>query len=156
PPGVARSALTRIAGLSSPAAAAVARALAVLGGEAELRELAQLSMVDAVTLDAAVDLLAGAGIVVGGDPVAFVHPIVHASIYADLPLGERRRAHLQAARLLAPDGAAAERVAAHLLPTRPAGDPWTVGVLTRAASEALARGAPDGAAAYLARALAEP
>jgi DNA-binding CsgD family transcriptional regulator len=155
PASVARSALTRIAGLSS-AAVAVAQALAVLGGEAELRELARLSALDPVTVEQTVDLLAGAGIVVDADSVAFVHPIVHASIYADLPLGKRRRAHLRAARLLTSDGAAAERVAAHLLPTRPAGDPWTVGALSRAASEALARGAPDAAVTYLARALAEP
>jgi DNA-binding CsgD family transcriptional regulator len=154
PASVARSALTRVAALSS-AAPPVARALAVLGGEAELRDLARLGGLDAVTLEEAVELLAGAGIVVGADPVAFVHPIVHASIYADIPAAERRRAHLRAARGLATEGAAAERVAAHLLSTRPAGDPWTVRVLSQAASDALARGAPDGAIGYLARALAE-
>ena len=155
PASVARSVLTRIASLSSTAAAA-ARALAALGGEAALRDLAELSSLDAATLDEAVDLLARAEIVVGPDPVAFVHPIVHASIYSDIPVGERGRAHLRAGRLLAAGGAAAERVAAHLLQTPPAGDEWTVGMLGRAAREALARGAPDGAVTYLIRALAEP
>ena len=103
----------------------------------------------------ALDRLAAAEIVVGVDPIAFAHPIVQASIYADIPAGERARAHLRAARVLARSGAAAERVAAHLLATRPTGDLWTIGVLNDAAGDALSRGAPDSAVAYLTRALAE-
>ena len=155
PASVARSVLTRIAALS-PAAACVARALALLGGEAGVRELTELSSLDEDSVVAALDRLTGAEVVVGADPVVFVHPIVRASIYGDIPAGERARAHTRAARVLASTGAAAERVAAHLLACRPAGDLWAVGVLSDAAAEALSRGAPESAVAYLTRALAEP
>ena len=155
PASVARAVLTRIAGLS-PAAASVARALALLGGEADVRDLSELSSLDEDSVVAAVDRLSGAAIVVGADPVAFAHPIVRASIYADIPAGERALAHRRAARVIASSGAAAERVAAQLLAARPAGDPWTIGVLSEAAGDALSHGAPDSAVAYLTRALAEP
>ncbi len=154
PAGVARSVLTRIASLPS-AAVNVARSLALLGGEAGLRELTRVSSLDEDSVATALDRLAAAEIVVGVDPIAFAHPIVQASIYADIPAGERARAHLRAARVLARSGAAAERVAAHLLATRPTGDLWTIGVLNHAAGDALSRGAPDSAVAYLTRALAE-
>lgn len=155
PASVARSVLTRIGGLSS-AAVTVARALAILGGEAELRDVAELTGLDPIVLDDSIDLLAGAGVIVGSEPPAFVHPIVRASIYADIPVGERRRAHASAARMLASRAVAAERVAAHVLPIRPRGDPWTTEVLSQAAGDALSRGAPDAAGLYLIRALAEP
>ena len=154
PASVARSVLTRIGGLSR-AAGDVAQALSVLGGEAGLREITWVCSLDEELVVAAVDDLARAGIVVGPDPVVFAHPIVQASIYADIPSGERAPAHLRAARSLARAGAPAERVAAHLLVARPARDQWAVGVLREAAVEALSRGAADGAAAYLHRALAE-
>jgi DNA-binding CsgD family transcriptional regulator len=153
PSGVARSVLTRIAGLS-PTAPSVARALAVLGGEGAVRELAAVCELDDDSVVAALDRLSEAEVVVGTDPVAFTHPIVRASIYADMPTGERVRAHLRAARSLAKAGATAERVAAHLLSARPAADPWTIGVLRDAATDALSRGAPDIAAQYLTRAIA--
>ena len=154
PASVARSVLTRIAGLS-PAAVSVARALAVLGGEARLRDLTEVSSLDEEFVSAAVDRLADAEIVVGTDPVVFAHPIVRASIYADIRPGERARAQLHAARVLASSGATAERVAGHLLAARPARDRWVVDMLTEAAGDALSRGAPDTAVAYLKRALAE-
>ncbi|MGH2883017.1 MAG: ATP-binding protein, partial [Solirubrobacteraceae bacterium] len=154
PSSVARSVLTRIAGLSRTAPD-VARALAVLGGEASVRDLAVVSALDENSAVAALDRLSGAEIVVGADPVAFVHPIVRASIYADIPTGERGRAHVRAARALASAGAPAERVAAHLLSARPAADAWAVGVLRDAATDALSRGAPESAVEYLTRALAE-
>ncbi|MEA2220352.1 MAG: hypothetical protein QOJ35_2978 [Solirubrobacteraceae bacterium] len=49
----------------------------------------------------------------------------------------------------------ADAVAAHLLQAPPTGERWIVTTLRRAAGEALARGAPAGAASYLERALAE-
>ena len=154
PASVARSVLTRIAGVS-PAAVSVARTLAVLGGEAGMRDLIEVSSLDEASVVAAVDRLSSAEIVVGADPVAFVHPIVRASIYADMPAGARARAQLHAARVLANSGAPIERVAAHLLAARPGSDRWVVDVLSEAAREALSRGAPDSAVTYSTRALAE-
>src|SRR5919108_207026 len=56
-----------------------------------------------------------------------------------------------------PSSRAPERdhVAAHLLLTEPRGDRWVVDWLRAAARDAVARGAPEAAARYLRRALAE-
>ena len=153
-PSVARTVLTRMAALS-PGAVRLARALAVLGGEAGARELAEMCALDEDSEADAMDDLARAEIIVAADPVAFIHPIVQASIYADIPPGERARAHRRAARLLASSNAPAERVAAHLLAARRGGDRWSADVLTEAGAEALARGAPDSAVAYLNQALSD-
>ena len=120
PVGVARSLLTRVGSLT-PAAGTVARALAVLGGEAELRDVLELSSLDPETVATAMDLLATADVTAGDDPVAFVHPIVRASIYADIATSKRSRSHMRAARLLATRDGPPERVAVHLLvPDQPA------------------------------------
>jgi DNA-binding CsgD family transcriptional regulator len=154
PVGVARSVLTRI-GRLSPDAAAVARALAVLGGEADLRHVAELSSLEESAAAAAVDVLAASEIVVGAGQVAFAHPIVRTAIYSDIPAAQRDRGHLRAARLLAAAGAEAERVAVHLLHTRPGGDAWRTSVLATAGSDALSRGDPGSAVAFFTRALSE-
>jgi hypothetical protein len=130
-----------------PGPAAVARALAVLGGEAELCLVAQLSSLEETTVVTVIDALAGAGLVVGLDPVGFARPIVRSSIYGDVPAGEPGRAHLRAARLLDAAGAEAERVAVYLLARSPATDAWMAGVLSAAGSDALAPGAAASAKA---------
>ena len=53
-------------------------------------------------------------------------------------------------------GEAADRIAVHLLATRPSGNAETVNTLRQAARGARNRGAPDVAVTYLQRALAEP
>ena len=90
-------------------------------------------------------------------PLEFFHPLIGAAILEDIAPGARRIAHRRAAVLVEGDvqGSLA-RVAAHLLACGPAGDEWVVQRLRDAAGEALDRGAPDIAAAYLRRALAEP
>ena len=104
----------------------------------------------------AADVLAAAEILGSGRPLRFVHPIVRAGIYADIGTAERARAHRAAATLLADAHAPAERVAEHLLPSEPAGDAWVVERLVGAARAAARSGAPELAAVYLRRALAEP
>jgi DNA-binding CsgD family transcriptional regulator len=81
--------------------------------------------------------------------------VVGEAVYADLALGARRLAHRRAAAILDHAGAA-DRVAAHLLATGPAGDAWVVERLSAAAATAGERGAAEVAASYLRRALAEP
>lgn len=154
PATVGRSLLTRIAGLA-PAAAQVARALAILGGEADLSVVAGVSLLDERAVGAVIDALVDAEIVVGTEPVAFAHPVMRTAIYSDIPPIERERAHLRAAHLIANSGGTAERVAVHLLAVHVTADAWRVGVLSEAAHEALARGAPESAITYLSRALAE-
>ncbi|MBV9000903.1 MAG: AAA family ATPase [Solirubrobacterales bacterium] len=153
PRTVSQSVVQRLSRLSS-AARELARAAAVLG-EADLRLAAGLAGVDSGAAATAADELAAAGILEPGRPLRFVHPIVRAAVEADLSSGERAGLHAAAARRLASEGAAADRIAAHLLATDPAADDWVVDSLRAAAKIALANGAPDSAAAYLRRALAE-
>ena len=154
PRAVAHSVVQRLSRLST-AARQLAPAAAVLG-EADLRLAAGLAGVDPGAAATAADELATAGILGEGRPLRFVHPIVRAAVEADLAPGERAGLHAAAARRLANEGASAHRVAAHLLPTDPAGDDWVVDSLWPAARAAIANGAPDSAVAYLRRALAEP
>jgi DNA-binding NarL/FixJ family response regulator len=90
------------------------------------------------------------------DQWLLVHPLVASALYADLAPGERGLWHARAARMLARDRADLESVALHLLRTEPGRDDETVGTLRAAAQRAVVRGAPESAAVFLRRALAEP
>jgi DNA-binding CsgD family transcriptional regulator len=151
---IGRAMLVRLNRLPA-AAARLARAVAVLE-TAELAQAADLAGLDADAAAAAADLLVAAGLLGPRRPLSFVHPIVRAGILEEVPPAERIRAHRRAAELLALREDSAERVAEHLLATEPAGDAWTVARLTHAAREAARRGAPESAASYLRRVLAEP
>jgi DNA-binding CsgD family transcriptional regulator len=151
---IGRAMLVRLNRLPA-AAARLARAVAVLE-TAELAQAADLAGLDADAAAAAADLLVAAGLLGPRRPLSFVHPIVRAGILEEVPPAERIRAHRRAAELLALREDSAERVAEHLLATEPAGDAWTVARLTDAAREAARRGAPESAASYLRRVLAEP
>ena len=153
PRAVSQSVVQRLSRLS-PAARELARAAAVLG-EADLRLAAGLADVDPEPPQPR-PRAAAAGILEQGRPLRFVHPIVRAAVEADLSSGERAALHAAAARRLASEGASADRIAAHLLATDPAADDWVVESLRAAARTAIVNGAPDSAAAYLRRALAEP
>jgi hypothetical protein len=101
------------------------------------------------------DVLADSGILARGRPLRFMHPIIAAAIYADLGAGERSQMHVESARILAAGEGAMDRCASHLLAVEPGGDGWIVQVLREAAAEAVARGAPESAVAYLNRARGE-
>jgi len=154
PRAVSQSVVLRLSRLSA-AARTLAGAAAVLG-EADVRLAAGLAGVDTGAAATAADELAAAGILEGGRPLRFVHPIVRAAVEADLPPGQRAGLHAAAARHLSKEGASAHRIAAHLLASDPAGDDEVAGSLLSAARAAVANGAPDSAVAYLRRALAEP
>jgi DNA-binding CsgD family transcriptional regulator/tetratricopeptide (TPR) repeat protein len=121
-----------------------------------LQLVAQLTGLPTERVAEAFGALARAEVLRHEYPLAFVHPLVHDAVYGDIPLGTREMQHEQAARLLADTGAAAEQIAAHLLKIPGRGDEATVQVLMAAAARSAARGAPDGAATYLKRALDEP
>ncbi len=137
-------------------AAAVARALAVLGPGAALRHVAALAGLDPAEAARAVDRLAATELVTTEPRLAFMHPLVAQAVAERMPVAERHRAHRVAAAELAADGAPAEAVAAHLLDVDPLRDGWVVQRLRDAARDALAKGAPQPAVDYLSRALAEP
>ena len=116
---------------------------------------ADLAGLDPASAELTADALAAAQILAPARPLDFFHPLIGEAVYANLPLGARRLAHRRAADIL-DRASVADRVAAHLLATGPAGDAWVVERLSAAAATAWERGAAEVAASYLRRALAEP
>lgn len=155
PEAVSRSVLLRLSALQL-GATSLARAASVLGDGAPLRRAAELARIETGVAREAADALGAAEILRPGEPLAFVHPIVRAAIYAELPPAERARLHASSARLLRAEEAAPEQIAPHLLAGEPGGEEWMVDTLVAAAERALAGGAPASAVRYLERALAEP
>jgi DNA-binding CsgD family transcriptional regulator len=155
PRGVANAVLLRLARLS-PQTAVLARTLSVLGDGAQVTDAARLAGLAAPDLEVAMTSLISAGVIESGGPVRFTHPMLRAAIYGDLSAAERERLHRTASNILHERGAPAGHVAAHVMHTEPGADPDAVRLLRDAAREALALGDATGAAAMLARALAEP
>lgn len=155
PLAVRRSLLLRL-GLLGDDAGALARAVATLGGEGELRHAAAIAALTPEAAAAAADTLAAAGIVEDGRPLRIVHPLVRAAIAEDMPTGRLAAAHRRAFETLRADGADDDAVLPHVLAMEPAGDPATSALLLRTSDRALRTGAPDAAAVHLRRALAEP
>ncbi|HEY7630570.1 MAG TPA: AAA family ATPase [Thermoleophilaceae bacterium] len=155
PEAVSSTVLLRLARLS-PEALGLARAAAILGAGAPLQAAARLAGLEVDDAATSSGTLIRAGILAEDDTLTFVHPLVRTAVYQDLAAPERSRWHHRAARLLAEDNAPVEGVAAHLVQSNPGADEWTVEQLRRGAADAWTRGAPDVAADYLRRALAEP
>jgi DNA-binding NarL/FixJ family response regulator len=137
-------------------AGALARAVAVLGPGAPLRHAAGLAGLELPQAARAADALRAAGLLEDGPGLTVAHPLIAGTLYASLPAGERALRHADAAALLAGERAEPERIGLHLLRTEPAGHAATVATLRDAARRAGARGAPQSAATYLRRAVAEP
>jgi tetratricopeptide (TPR) repeat protein len=156
PSAVGASVLPRLAGMG-PGPIALACALAVLGPGTEVAVVAELADLTPPAAELAADALTAAQIFGAMRPLEFFHPVIGEAVYAALAPGARRLAHRRAAAIMDRDGGLGlDRVAAHLLLTGPSGDPWIVTRLSTAAHSALDRGAPEVAASYLRRALAEP
>jgi DNA-binding CsgD family transcriptional regulator/tetratricopeptide (TPR) repeat protein len=155
PAAVAQAVLLRLSDRPR-AATALVRALAVLGDGASIAEAARLAEVPEPEVVQAADMLVGLAILKPGERLEFAHPILREAVHADIGPHERADAHARAARILAAFGASEERVAAQIADAEPAGDSERVELLRRVAADALARGAPAAAAAWLGRALAEP
>jgi len=154
PANVARATVVRLSRMSA-GCVELARAIAVLAGSAERPRAARLAGLDQQQALDALDALVS-GHVVRTEPVLeFIHPIVRAAIYDDLPPGRRSRLHHRAAELLWLEGADGDTIAAQLLASDPIGSAEVAARLRAAAAEASARGAHEAAAAYLHRALAE-
>ena len=155
PAAVARAVLLRLSGRPA-AATALVHAVAVLGDGASLAEAAELAgLAKEEAVDAA-DLLVALAILRPAADLEFAHPIIREAVHADIGPGERARAHARAVGILAASGAADERIAAQIAAAEPAGDAERVELLRRVAKDALLRGAPAAAFAWLDRALAEP
>jgi DNA-binding CsgD family transcriptional regulator len=172
---VSRAALARLRRLP-PSASALARAAVILGDCAELPLAARFAGLEMPEAAVAADALVAAAIfapppddarhpghreplgpgLAATRAFSFAHPLVHASVYAELGPGDRSQAHARAATLLAEAGASAERIAVHRHKCDPAGDPEAVRILRAAAAGARRRGDVEVAASHLRRALREP
>jgi DNA-binding CsgD family transcriptional regulator len=133
----------------------LARAVAVLE-QSDLLQARRLAGLEEVEAADAAELLTKAGILESGRPLTFIHPIVRSGIYSELTSTERAKGHRRAAQLLADQPGANERVAKHLLISEPAADGWVVERLLEAARAAERNGAPESAAVFLRRVIAEP
>jgi DNA-binding CsgD family transcriptional regulator len=155
PRAASRAVLLRLARLS-PEAAAVARAIAVLGDGADFNAVAGLADLETLAVAAATRELVQAEILRPEPPLGFVHPLVQAAVYHELAPGERELYHERAVTLLVALGAPKQEIAAHALLIPPDGRTWVVHVLRDAAAVAVARGDLVAAKSLLERALAEP
>jgi DNA-binding CsgD family transcriptional regulator/tetratricopeptide (TPR) repeat protein len=155
PVAVAEAVLLRLSGAPT-AATPLVRAVAVLGDGAGLAEAAALAEIGEEEAASATDLLCALGLLEPAEGLEFAHPIVREAVYADIGPRERAAAHARAAELLAARGAADERIAAQIAEAEPTGDAERVELLRRVAADALRRGAPAAAVAWLRGALAEP
>jgi DNA-binding CsgD family transcriptional regulator len=155
PRAVSRTVLLRLSRLPAEAAA-VARAVAILGENADVPAVAGLAELDERVAADATAALARAEILRPDPPLSFVHPLVRDAVYHDLPPGERELQHARAARMLSEGGASPEQVASHLLTVPRRGDEWVANLLVEASRSALRKGAPESAVSYMTRALDEP
>ena len=152
PESVRRRVARRLARLDT-AAGELAKAAAVLGDDAALRDGIRLA-----GLDPARGLAAGEDLVRGhflrtADPITFTHRIVGMAVYSLLPPPERLALHLRSAKLLAANRVEPEVIAEHLLMSGPIQGAWALEVLHDAGRAAARKGAPGAALRYLRRAV---
>lgn len=134
-------------------AVALAGAIAVLGSHADPWQAAALADVD--DLPNAVEALTAANVIVTGEYLEFVHPVVREAVLTGLGPIARASLHAKAAKALWEAHAPADRVAAHLVHAPKGTLPSAAEVLRKAASQLLAAGDPHTAAAHLQRAVDE-
>lgn len=154
PQAVASATLGRLRRLPR-AATSLAQAIAVLGADGRLPRAARLAGLDPSDAVPAADALVAMNILRSQRPLDFLHPIVRSAIYDSIPPASRADAHLRAASVMEDTGGDPDAIAAHLVLTEPGARPDTAEVLRATARRALARGAPESAAAFLRRALQE-
>jgi DNA-binding CsgD family transcriptional regulator len=154
PPQLVRLVGDRLTRLT-PAARALARAVAVLGSDADARRARALAGLEGSDAIAAEEELRGERVL---DAVhhAFTHPLIAAAAREGIGTVEAAELHARAAVLLADDGVDDQRVAEHLMHAPPRGDAVVVATLRRAGEAARRLGSLPTAARLLKRALAEP
>ncbi|GHE13897.1 AAA family ATPase [Streptomyces alanosinicus] len=139
-----------------PSVLATARALLVLGDDADPQAVGELAGLDPVDREDSLWRLRRLGLLLPRkDGLRLAHRAVHEAIEDVTPPGERNRLHLAAAALLRYRGSTPEQVGSHLLASTAQLDDDAVAALRHAAGAAVRRGAPETAARYLRRALCD-
>ncbi|MER7025445.1 MULTISPECIES: ATP-binding protein [Streptomyces] len=152
PAPVGRAVLARLR-RALPAAPRLARAVAVLGDGADPDAAGALARLTEEETERARRVLVRLGVLGDAGALRFTHPVVRASVAAEMTVVVRGLAHARAAELLHARGAPPERIADQLLSAQPCTAPWAGDVLRAAAAAASLRGAPRAAVAYLRRAV---
>ena len=154
-PGIAEWTTVRAAELD-PRAPGLLHAVAVLGDDCELRHACALASIAPEDAGEIIDALIDVGIFAPGERLTFAQPAVATALEHALTHGQRAGANLRAARLLADEGEAPDRVARHLLLAPRVNSRDTVETLSVAAAVALSHANPFDAVSFLRRALEEP
>lgn len=131
----------------------VAKAMAIVDGQADLEVIRKVAGLDAVRCAEAMHVLHELGLLADGQRPRFVHRVVQDVIEESMSAEEREKLHIRAAKSLYRSENTVEQRAAHLLATTPPEGQWAADLLREAAGTALGRGAPETAACYLRRAL---
>lgn len=155
PVAVRRSLLMRLGALGDDSRK-LAQALAILGGEGEIRHATAIAGLEAPAGARAADKLVAARIVEGGRPLRMAHPLVRAAIAEDIPASAQVAYHRRAFQILREEGGTDDENIVHALSSEPSGDPELVALLRRTADRAWRTGVPATAVNHLKRALAEP
>ena len=155
PPTVRDAVRRRMARLPQ-GAAKLASAAAILGDSADLACAADLADLPVTQASILADALSDAGLLEPRLGLTFVHGIVRSVVRGMIGPAESAAAHRRAAEILISAGYPNEDLTPHLLAGTPRGDQRVVEILTEQAERAIGCGAPDMAAQYLRRALAEP
>jgi DNA-binding CsgD family transcriptional regulator len=154
PEAVLDTVLARL-GAMSPAVRSVALAVAVLGDGAALRHVAALAGLPPAQAAEAADTLANMHLLCPGEPMSFVHPLLHQAVEQSISPLARGHEHARAAEILDRDGQAEQLIAPHLLVAPAQANARSVAILQAAARWALASGAVGTAVGLLRRALEE-
>ncbi|MFD7894866.1 ATP-binding protein [Streptomyces sp. NPDC059743] len=139
-----------------PATTKFAWAAAILGTDISLDLAVSLAGMSHEEAAGCAERLRAARILVGVDPMEFVHPLIAGAVYRAIPSAVRTALHGLAAWAVTRSGRGPAAAAPHLLEVHPDGDAELVEQLREAAAEHLAVGAPDAARRCLERALEEP
>lgn len=145
----------RVLTLMPPEQRRVTVAAAILGQDASIATVAELSGVTAAHIPPVLDQLQARGHLAPGVPLTFVQPLMRSAVLAALPAAERSQAHARAARLLTERGARPDQIAPHLIATIPGSEPDGIERLRACAQDSRAAGAARLAVSLLERALLE-
>jgi hypothetical protein len=157
PVRVGKALLARVAALPAdgPCLLGFLQAVAVLGGEADFRNCADLAGLDSTFAATLLDCLVDDGLLSAGMPLRYLQSVVETALLQEMGPGGRARLHLGAARLLEQRERPAEIVANHLLLASHCDDQWAPRRLEEAGRQALARGDRRTALSFLEKALSE-
>ena len=141
PTRVAQALLARLTALPmhGEMAHALLESIAVLEGEANLANCADLSGLDLGVVGALTDCLIDDGLLVEQNGLRFVQPLVRSVLLEEMSGPRRAKSHLAAAKLLEDCRAPMMVVVSHLLAAGEQTDPWAAACLEAAGRNALAK-----------------